>query len=109
MDAALDLFTLPPVSPPYQKGSPTSKEAARRVAGKAPSQRERVAAAILAAGIHGITRKELEGVTGFLTQSLCARIRELKVAGVVMPRAVEREGCEILVHRDHYPKGKVAA
>lgn len=100
----LDLLALPSRLPAYQKASPTSKEASRAVAKRAPSQRERVEEAIHSAGAIGATRRELESLTGLLTQSLCGRINECKKLGVVMATVRVRDGGEVLVHREYYGK-----
>ncbi len=106
---ALDLFGTPPaVKPargaPYQADSDTSREAAERIQPHTTAMRETVYTAIASCGSDGATRKELEAITGYLTQTLCARLNELEHAGrirklMVLDDAsreavtVRREGC----------------
>lgn len=80
----LDLFSNeiprePYIEAPAQQGSPTSKAAARNIQGATQRMRENIYNAIIAAGAErGITRLELEAVTGYKTQTLCARLNELE-------------------------------
>ncbi len=83
--ASLDLFGTPPaVKPPrgapYQPASDTSREAAERIQPHTTAMRETVYTAIASTGSDGATRKELESITGYLTQTLCARLNELEHA-----------------------------
>lgn len=63
---------------PYQPASQSSKAAARAIQSRSTAMRQTVYTAIVAAGEAGITRRELEGVTGFLCSTLCARLNELE-------------------------------
>lgn len=103
MTSQPDLFTvLPERLPAFQRGSSTSKQAARKVAKRTPNQRAKVEAEIQACGSYGATRRELEVITGLLTQSLCGRISELKGEGSIYATARVRDGGEVLVHREFY-------
>lgn len=94
--------------PPYAPASETSRAAAIRIAPKANALRDQVYDAIVAAGEAGATRKELERATGIITQTITARICELKKAGDIRPLTffsleerkvvtVKREECEVLI------------
>lgn len=94
------------IEPAYQPDSPTSREAARRIAPHTLAMRENVRNAITSAGERGMTRRELEGVTGYLTQTLCARLNELEQVKEIRKltrlennaiTVVRREGCAIYV------------
>lgn len=96
----------PHVSAPYQEGSITSKRAAREIEGKSAAMRVNVYNAIKAAGARGITRKELEEVTGYKVQTLCARLNELEMEMKAIKKMtrlnermeeeiLRREGCSI--------------
>ncbi len=91
---------------PYQKGSPTSKAAAERIAPKSHQQREIVFQAIQSRGEFGATRKELEQITGFLTQAICPRLVELEGdPSKDLPRRIRKlfrlvDGESVLVKRD---------
>ena len=63
--------------PPYQKGSDTSREAARSVAEDAPTKRAEVYGYILARGDAGATDAEIERGLSMLRQSVCGRRNEL--------------------------------
>lgn len=92
---------------PYQPGSATSKAAARAITPRGAAMRENVRNAIIAAGERGITRRELEGVTGYLTQTLCARLNELEELRDIrkltrldidnQEEVLRRQGCAIYV------------
>ena len=69
--------------PPYQKGSDTSREAARSVARGAPTKRAEVYGYILARGDDGATDAEIEGGLSMLRQSVCARRNELVKLGMI--------------------------
>ncbi len=111
LDAFPDRQPRPPLSriaAPYQRESETSKEAALRIVPKVNALRDKVYDAIVAAGEAGATRKELEAVTGIITQTITARIHELKEEGAIRPltyfdlekravATVRREACEVLV------------
>ncbi len=111
--AALDLFGTPPTpkparGAPYQADSDTSREAAERIQPHTTAMREIVYTAIAASGSDGATRRELEAVTGYLTQTLTPRLNELEHAGrirklMVFDAAtreavtVRRDGCSCYV------------
>ena len=83
--AALDLFGTPTMpkparGAPYQAASDTSREAAVRIAPRTDAMRETVYTVIAASGSNGVTRKELEAITGMLTQTLTPRLNELEHA-----------------------------
>jgi hypothetical protein len=108
-------FSLLPVSrseplriPAHAPNSPTSREAAIRIAPRTNALRDQVYDAIVAAGEAGATRKDLEAVTGIITQTITARIVELKREGLIQPltyfdikaravATVRRENCEVLI------------
>ena len=69
--------------PPYQKGSDTSREAARSVARGAPTKRAEVYGYILARGKAGATDAEIEGGLSMLRQSVCGRRNELVTLGMI--------------------------
>ena len=69
--------------PPHQKGSDTSREAARNVARGAPTKRAEVYGYILARGDAGATDAEIEGGLSMLRQSVCARRNELVKLGMI--------------------------
>ena len=69
--------------PPHQKGSDTSREAARSVARGAPTKRAEVYGYILARGDAGATDAEIEGGLSMLRQSVCARRNELVKLGMI--------------------------
>jgi hypothetical protein len=94
--------------PAYQPDSETSRAAARSIAPHTLAMRENVLNAIKAAGDRGITRKELESVTGYLTQTLCARLNELeqmkdirKLKRIIAGEetTIRRQGCAIYIHK----------
>ena len=68
--------------PPYQKGSDTSREAARSVARGTPTKRAEVYGYILARGKAGATDAEIEGGP-MLRQTVCARRNELVKLGMI--------------------------
>jgi len=72
--------------PPAHHAAPsgTSDAAARSVAPRTPTQRQRVLAAILAAGTHGLTDDEGERQTGIRPQTYTPRRGELVKAGRVI-------------------------
>ncbi len=110
---ALDLFGTPPApkpprGAPYQADSSTSREAAERIQPHTTAMRETVYTAIASTGSHGASRKELEAITGMLTQTLTPRLNELEHAGrirklVTLDDArgeavtVRRDGCAVYV------------
>ncbi len=69
--------------PPHQKGSDTSREAARSAAECAPTKRAEVYGYILARGDAGATDAEIEGGLSMLRQSVCARRNELVKLGMI--------------------------
>jgi hypothetical protein len=86
--------------PPYQPASSTSKDAARKIAPHSGAMRENVLNAIIASGEKGATRKELESVTGYLTQTLCARLYELEELGEIQKSTRSHNGEEIVLRRE---------
>lgn len=70
-------------NPPAQRHSPTSVEAAKSVKERAQVARNKVYAALKAAGSDGLTDREIEQATGL--SGSCARPRriELVTAGMV--------------------------
>jgi hypothetical protein len=107
----LSLFDEPPREdlPPYQPASSTSKDAARKIAPHSGAMRENVLNAIIASGERGATRKDLESVTGYLTQTLCARLNELEELGEIRKWTrpgpgneeivLRREGCAVYLRK----------
>ncbi len=69
------------IEAPARQSSQTSKAAARKIQSHSLAMRQNVYTSIVAAGERGITRKELESVTGYLTQTLCARLNEMEELG----------------------------
>jgi hypothetical protein len=100
----LSLFDEPKANsealPPYQPASSTSKDAARKIAPHSGAMRENVLNAIIASGEKGATRKELESVTGYLTQTLCARLYELEELGEIQKSTRSHNGEEIVLRRE---------
>ncbi len=104
-----DLFgILPTPKPargaPYQADSSTSREAAERIQPQSSALREHVYDAVASMGSEGCTRKDVEAITGYLTQTVCPRLNELEHAGrirklMVLDAAtreavtVRRDGC----------------
>lgn len=84
--------------PAYQPSSETSMNAAKRVSPHTAAMRETVRDAVANAGDRGVTRKELESITGYLTQTLCARLNELEQSGEIrkLRRLNEKQQVEIL-------------
>jgi hypothetical protein len=88
---------------PYQPSSETSKEAAQKIEPARRSMRREVYVTILRFPISGFTRKELEGITGLLTQTLCARLNELEKANRIRKaidlsgNIVKRGGCAVYI------------
>lgn len=75
----------------------TSASAARRVAPKAPTMRERLAALLVAVGPRGMTRKELMVASGIIRDTVNARVVELL-------RARTPDRCALFIEwgtRDH--------
>lgn len=105
----LDLFSNPQQPPkepvvnaPHQSGSQTSKAAARRIESKSQAMRVNVRNAIISAGARGMTRRELETVTGYLTQTLCGRLNELEEIGAIRKQTrLNRDNEEEVMKRDH--------
>jgi hypothetical protein len=64
-------------------GTATSIAAAESVRGTAATDRQRVLDAIRAADIHGLTRDEVERVTGLTGNSVRPRVAELLAAGTI--------------------------
>lgn len=76
---------------PRRKAPPgTSAVAARRVAPFASAQRERIFAAIQAAGPRGMTDAETEALLGVRTSTLTPRRGELVSAGRIIDSAARR-------------------
>ena len=69
--------------PPHQKGSDTSREAARSVAESAPTKRAEVYGYILARGDAGATDAEIEGGLSMLRQTVCGRRNELVTLAMI--------------------------
>jgi hypothetical protein len=97
-----------PRIPAHAPNSETSREAALRIAPKASSLRDDVLRVIIDAGESGATRKEIEGVTGMLTQTVTPRLVELEQAGEIRKwtyfsaterkvLTVKREGCSVYI------------
>jgi len=91
-----DLFA--PAPPPHN-GTPTSIEAARKIAPKAASLRAVVYGAICMAGASGATRSEIAACTGIKKDTVNARCSELLTRGLV--KQVGRRDGEGLL----YPTG----
>lgn len=70
------LFAPAPVPVPTEAATPRAK-ARREAEAKAPSKKARIRAAIMGASRPGITRLELARVTGFLRDTINARVREI--------------------------------
>jgi hypothetical protein len=93
--------------PAHQSSSETSREAALRIAPKASGLRYEVLSVIIDAGEAGMTRREIEAVTGMLTQTVTPRLVELEQSGDVRKltylgddrqiHTVKREGCAVYV------------
>ena len=80
------LWNLPP-----SNGTDTSNAAAKDIAPKTPSMREKVFALVKSAGEHGITCDEVEIVTGLKHQTASARLYELCKAGRVVDSGERRK------------------
>lgn len=109
----LDVFgrepeKLKPAPAPYQRDSETSREAALSIAPKASGLRYEVLSVIVDAGEAGATRKEIEQVTGMLTQTVTPRLVELEQSGEIRKltffdiesrsvKQIKREGCGVYV------------
>lgn len=72
---------LPPL--PYVAGSETSKAAAESMRKCAAFQRGQVYDAICDAGVHGLTREEIEAETGLPGNSVRPRVVELIEGGMI--------------------------
>lgn len=89
--------------PPYQQGSPTSKEAAKSVSrGKAARDRSVILAALTLHGSAGLTQKEMSATLGISRQSLTARCAELSgryegYAVQIRQTLARRQGCAVWV------------
>jgi hypothetical protein len=64
-------------------GTATSIAAAESIRGTAATDRQRVLDAIRAAGIHGLTREQIEVATGLAGNSVRPRVAELIAAGTI--------------------------
>jgi len=110
--AALDLFGTPPTpkparGAPYQASSDTSREAAERIQPQSSALREHVYDAVASMGSEGATRKDVEAITGYLTQTVCPRLNELEHARRVRKlttltgdgeiATVKRQSCAVYV------------
>lgn len=98
-----------PEHAPYQVSSETSREAAERISPHITKMQGVVLNAIASRGEQGATRKELEEITGYLTQTLCGRLNDLETK-MSPPRirklyelkdgravVVKRDGCAVYV------------
>jgi hypothetical protein len=65
------------IDAPSAPGSTTSRQAAVAIVDHAAAQRELVMQHIRAAGVHGLTRKEIEAATGLSGDSVRPRCWEL--------------------------------
>lgn len=86
--------------PARHDGPETSHQAARKVAPRTPTMRERVLACIVAAGSRGLTDAEGERVSGMRSQSWTPRRGELVKQGRVIDsgeRRTTESGCEAIV------------
>lgn len=97
----LDLLPRPERLPVYQRGSATSKEAARTVAksGKAARDRRLILALLTARQNVGATQREMSEALGISRQALCARCSELDSRGTHQIRQTteRRRGCYVWV------------
>ena len=87
---------------PYAAGSATSRAAAVAMEDDAAAQREVVLGLIVAAGIHGMTRQELERETGLSGDSIRPRVWELTRSGLLeasdeIRRSQAGRECQVLV------------
>lgn len=64
-------------------GTATSIAAAESIRGTAATDRQRVLERIRAAGIHGLTREQIEVATGLSGNSVRPRVAELIAAGTI--------------------------
>lgn len=96
-----------PKVPAHQASSETSKAAALRIQPKASGLRYEVLSVIVDAGEAGLTRREIEQVTGMLTQTVTPRLNELEQSGEIRKltylgddrqvHTVKRENCAVYV------------
>jgi len=64
-------------------GTATSIAAAESIRGTAATDRQRVLDAIRAAGIHGLTREEIEAATGLSGNTVRPRVDKLMTDGLI--------------------------
>lgn len=85
-----DLFS----HPPYQPGSETSKQAAEEIIPHVSRLQRVVFLAVQSRGSLGATRKEVESITGLLTQTVTPRLNELEHSGLIRKQrqTVHRDG-----------------
>lgn len=95
------LFDLPEPLPAFQRGSPTSKAQAQRVARSSNRQREAVRAFIAQQGSYGATQREIAAALGIPRASVCPRVRELegwaKYPVLIQKTVRVRERCAVYV------------
>lgn len=86
-------FTPPATYPevPGCKEPTTSREAARKIAGRAPSLRDQVRTTLEVAWPGGLTADEVAGKMGKREFSIRPRLSELREMGEIMPTAARRK------------------
>jgi DNA-binding MarR family transcriptional regulator len=77
-------------TPPHAKDSDTSKLAAKLIKKKVGALSQDVYHALLAKGNRGATAFEIVQETGMLLQTVCPRIRELVLKGLVRDSGMRR-------------------
>lgn len=95
-----DLFAPAVRGVPYQRTSATSKAAAERMRPHASNHEQLVYDAIVAAGVRGITRKELAAQLAFAAgqqNRVTGRVYALIEKGVVRQTSERRDGSLVLV------------
>jgi hypothetical protein len=91
--------------PPFERSSPTSREAALSVVVLAVQVRQRVYDYVCLQGAYGATSDEVEAALGIVHQSASARIRELVLDGALVEngerrRTRSRRFARVVVHPD---------
>jgi len=99
-----DQATLFPLSDPllYQRGSATSKDAARDFAKRARTIREMVGLYVLGRGSFGATYTEIMAGLNLCSGSVCARLHELVKSGDVVRTARRRGKSGVVVNKRFY-------
>jgi hypothetical protein len=80
---------------PFQSSSDTSRDAAIRMVPCAGRQSATVLGWFSLRGALGGTQKECSEQCGYGRPSVCARVRELELAGLLVKTSARRQGCVV--------------